>query len=108
MKKVLLDFSRTHLLILAGFVALALAYMNPVLDGKVLSQSDMNNVEGMSQELKQYQEETGEYSQWTNSMFSGMPAFHVGPTGAKTTVFRELARVFRLGINFGSPVANLF
>jgi hypothetical protein len=108
MKKVLLVFSRTHLIILAGFVALALAYMNPVLDGKVLSQSDMNNVEGMSRELKEYHEKTGEYSQWTNSMFSGMPAFHVGPTGAKTTVFRELARVFRLGINFGSPVANLF
>ena len=101
MKNALITFSKTHLIILAGFVALAIAYMSPILDGKVLSQHDMTQVEGMKQELKQFHEETGEYSQWTNSMYAGMPAFLVGPTGAKTTVFRELGRAFRFGLNYG-------
>jgi len=104
----LISFSKTHLIILAGFIALTLAYMSPMLDGKVLSQHDMTQVEGMKHELQQFHEETGEYSQWTNSMFAGMPAFHVGPSGARTTVFRELSRVFRLGMNFSSPIANFF
>ncbi|MEN8157531.1 MAG: YfhO family protein [Bacteroidota bacterium] len=104
----LLDFSKTHLIILAGFIALALLYLSPILDGKVLSQSDMTNVAGMSHELKQYHEESGEYSQWTNSMFSGMPAFHVGPTGAKTTVFSTISRALRFDMNSSNPVAIFF
>jgi len=112
MKKALIDslisFSKTHLIILLAFLALAVVYMSPVLDGKVLSQHDMIQYEGMKQELNDFQEETGESSQWTNSLFSGMPAFHVGPTGSKTTVFRELAKVFRLGGATDNPIVILF
>ncbi|MCD4709492.1 MAG: hypothetical protein K8R52_01490, partial [Bacteroidales bacterium] len=104
----LVSFSRTHLIILLGFLALAMAYMSPALSGKVLSQHDMTQFNGMKQELKIFHEETGEYSQWTNSLFGGMPAFHVGQTGAKTTVFRELAKGFRLWMSHGSPIAILF
>jgi hypothetical protein len=100
-------FSRTHLIILLGFLALATAYMSPILDGKVLSQHDMTQFEGVRQELTEFEEETGESSQWTNSQFSGMPAFHVGPTGAKTTLFREAARVLRLGVDMTNPIAIL-
>ena len=104
----LTKFAKSHLIILLGFLALALAYMSPVLDGKVLSQHDMTQFEGMKQELTAYQEETGESSQWTNSQFSGMPAFHVGPTGARTTIFRELSKVMRLGAGMSNPIAILF
>ena len=104
----LVKFARTHLIILLGFIALAMAYMSPVLDGKVLSQHDMTQFEGVSHELMQYQEETGESSQWTNSQFSGMPAFHVGPTGAKTTVYKEIARILRFGAGSSNPIAILF
>jgi hypothetical protein len=108
MKKALIQFSKTHLIIILGFLALTMAYMSPILDGKVLSQSDMTQVAGMKQELQQFHEETGEYSQWTNSMFAGMPAFHVGPTGMKQTVFTILARILRFGMNFSNPIANFF
>jgi hypothetical protein len=104
----LVKFAKTHLLILLGFLALGMLYMSPVLDGKVLSQHDMTQFEGVKQELTVFQEETGETSQWTNSQFSGMPSFHVGPTGAKTTVFKEMARVFRIGLNMSNPIAILF
>ena len=75
MKQKLIDFSKTHLIIIFSFILLSLAYFSPVLEGKVLNQSDMVNASGMSHELEQYHEETGEYAQWTNSMFGGMPPF---------------------------------
>ena len=37
-----------------------------------------------------------------------MPAFHVGPSGAKTTAFKEIARVLRFGFNSTHPVVILF
>lgn len=104
----LVSFSRTHLIILLGFLALAMAYMSPVLNGKVLSQHDMTQFNGMKQELELFHEETGEYSQWTNSLFGGMPAFHVGPTGAKTTVFREMSMGIRFWMGVRNPIAILF
>jgi len=112
MKKALIEtlkkFSKTHLIIIAGFLALTVAYMSPVLDGKVLSQSDVTQYLGIKQELTKYHEETGEYSQWTNSQFNGMPAFHVGPTGARQTVFSYISKTLRLGFSYGSPIATLF
>ena len=112
MKKALIaslaSFSRTHLLIILAFLALGLAYMSPVLDGKVLSQHDMTQYDGMKEELSKFHEETGEYSQWTNSLFGGMPAFHVAPVGGKTTIFREASRFVRLGITMRNPVAIMF
>jgi Bacterial membrane protein YfhO len=100
-------FSRTHLIIIAGFVVLSVAYMSPILDGKVLSQSDMTQYQGIKQELSKYHEETGEFSQWTNSQFNGMPAFHVGPTGARQTVFSYISKVLRLGLSYNSPISTL-
>jgi len=101
-------FSKTHLIIIAGFLVLSMAYMSPILDGKVLSQHDMTQYDGMKQELVKYHEKTGEYSQWTNSLFSGMPAFHVGPTGAKKTIFGELSRAVRFWLKTINPIGILF
>lgn len=100
-------FSKTHLIIIAGFIALSIGFMNPILDGKVLSQNDMTQYQGIKNELKKYHEESGEYSQWTNSQFNGMPAFHVGPTGARQTVFSHISRALRLGFSYNSPISTL-
>ena len=108
MKKALTGFVKNHLIIIVAFFALAAAYMHPALDGKVLYQHDMVQFDGMKQELIKFHEETGEYSLWTNSIFSGMPSFHVGPTGAKTTLFRELSSAMRLWMPMRNPIAILF
>lgn len=111
MKKALIEalktFSKTHLIIIVGFVALSVAYMSPILDGRVLSQNDMTQYSGIKHELATYHEETGEYSQWTNSQFNGMPSFHVGPTGARQTVFSYISKVLRLGFSYNSPISTL-
>jgi len=112
MKKALIDslisFSRTHLIIILAFLALGVAYMSPVLDGKVLSQHDMTQFDGMKEELTKFHDETGEYSQWTNSLFGGMPAFHVGPSGKTFNVFSKIATFIRLRITMRNPVAIMF
>ena len=106
MKNQLLQFSKTHLVVILSFIVLSIAYFSPILEGKVLNQSDMHNAAGMSQELIQYHEETGEYAQWTNSMFGGMPAFHVGPYGKKPSVFGYIGKILGFGLKFRFPSSS--
>jgi hypothetical protein len=66
-----------HFLVLLSFMALSLLYMQPLLEGKELMQSDIVQFKGMSQEIVEFREETGEEPLWTNSMFGGMPAYQI-------------------------------
>lgn len=70
-----------HLAAIGIFLLLAVVYCSPVLEGKVVNQADMKNVEGMAKEAKDYYEATGERPLWTNSMFAGMPSYviYTGP-----------------------------
>ncbi|MBO9732358.1 MAG: YfhO family protein [Chitinophaga sp.] len=70
-----------HLAAIGIFLLLAVVYCSPVLEGKVVNQADMKNVEGMAKEAKDFYEATGERPLWTNSMFSGMPSYviYTGP-----------------------------
>jgi len=65
------------LAVLGVFLALTMAYFSPMLNGKLLRQGDMEHVAGMQREGKDFQQETGEVSVWTGSMFSGMPSYQI-------------------------------
>jgi hypothetical protein len=52
-------------------------YFSPALEGKVLQQSDIIHHKGMSKDLVDYRNETGEEALWTNGMFGGMPAYQI-------------------------------
>ena len=47
----------------------------PQFEGKSLSQGDIAQYAGMSEEIRAHRAATGEDPQWTGSMFSGMPAY---------------------------------
>jgi hypothetical protein len=64
-----------HLIAVVAFIVVTLAYLHPLLEGKVVYQGDITNFTGMSKELKDFREKTGEEALWTNSMFGGMPAY---------------------------------
>lgn len=67
-----------HVLVTLGLLIVALAYMHPVvLEKKELIQSDIVNFLGMSKEIVDFREKTGEEPLWTNSMFGGMPAYQI-------------------------------
>ena len=62
---------------IVAFVAVAMVYCAPLLEGKVLMQGDVNNWKGAAQEARVFYDEHGYSPWWTNSMFSGMPTYQI-------------------------------
>ena len=65
------------LAVILAFV-LAFTYCKPVLSGKVLQSGDNINAISNFQEPVNYTKATGDYTWWTNSVFSGMPTYQIG------------------------------
>jgi uncharacterized membrane protein YfhO len=78
MNKGLLGKMFPHIVALIVFLVVALIYCHPVLQGKVINQLDINHWNGAIQQSIIYKETHGQYPLWTNSLFSGMPAFMIG------------------------------
>lgn len=67
-----------YLVALIVFILIAVVYCSPVLDGKVLQAGDSMSWKGMYREAEVYHQQTGNYTYWTGSMFSGMPTYQIG------------------------------
>ena len=67
----------THLIAGIAFLLLSVIYFYPQLQGKVVFRSDTVSYVAMSQESRQFKEQTGETTLWTNSMFGGMPTYQI-------------------------------
>ena len=63
----------THFFALVFFVLVALAFFNPVLQGKAILQSDIQQYSGMAREQTEFRDSEGIEPYWTNSAFGGMP-----------------------------------
>ena len=66
-----------HLFAVITFLSITLLYCWPTLNGKKINQSDYKQFLGMSKEIVDYRNQTGEEALWTNSMFGGMPAYQI-------------------------------
>ncbi|MBL4561507.1 MAG: YfhO family protein [Labilibaculum sp.] len=66
-----------HLISIITFVIIAFIYFQPVLEGKVYKKGDSINAWGAKKEIIDYRNQTGENALWTNSMFGGMPSYHI-------------------------------
>src|ERR1700750_1971572 len=66
-----------HLVAILIFLAAAVVYCKPAFDNKVLFQEDVLQWQGMARNSFQYKENHGHFPLWSNSMFSGMPAFQI-------------------------------
>ena len=84
-----------YVVALVVFVGLALIYCTPLMDGKVLQAGDVNNWKGVAEEAREYLEETGETTFWTNSMFGGMPTYQITGTSGPPHAPMYEAAVFR-------------
>lgn len=67
-----------YLIIFAVFILSAIVYFWPAVQGKVVYAGDSINGTAATQEGIRYHQETGDYSFWTGSMFSGMPNYQIG------------------------------
>ncbi|NER11164.1 membrane protein YfhO [Muriicola jejuensis] len=84
----------THFFTLTFFVVVALAYFHPVLQGKVILQSDIIQYTGMAKEQNDFRQENEEEPYWTNAAFGGMPTFQLGANYPHNYV-KKLDRILR-------------
>ena len=86
-----------HLIVILLFVGISFTYFSPVLQGKLLDMADITHHKGMSKEVTDFREATGEEALWTNSMFSGMPAYQIS-TRSNGNLIQYVAKAISLGI----------
>lgn len=88
-----------------GFALITLIYFSPILDGKRIKQHDIEMYKGMSKEITDYREATGEQSLWTNSMFGGMPAWNIAVKN-NSNLMTPVQRI--LSVGFPHPIGAVF
>ena len=76
--KVRVRKSLIHLYTAIGFAVISLIFYSPLLDGKKLYQSDINQYEGMSREILENRENFPDEIYWIDNAFGGMPTFQLG------------------------------
>ena len=64
-----------HLVAVFIFTVISFAYFYPVLEGKVLKANDSTVSRINSKEIHDFRAKHGKEPLWTNSIFSGMPAY---------------------------------
>ena len=94
-----------YIIAILAFAVISWVYFYPVMQGKRVKQHDMEMHKGMAQELTQYRESTGETALWTNSAFSGMPAWNISAP-QKTNLFQYVHKVLSIGLP--SPLGSVF
>ncbi len=77
MKNISFRKALPYLSAIAIFVVITMMYFSPLLEGKKLKQSDITQWKGMSKEISDFRDKTGDEALWTNSMFGGMPAYQI-------------------------------
>ena len=90
---------------LAVFLLVSVLYFAPQFRGEVLPQHDVLQYEGMSRDIYQTREATGEDPQWTGGMFSGMPAYLINVAYPAQLVKNTVGRITRL---IDTPAGFLF
>ncbi|MDR2950930.1 MAG: YfhO family protein [Prevotella sp.] len=94
-----------HVIAVIAFLAITMVYFSPLLEGKVLSQHDVEQFQGSAKEISDYYYNEGESSAWTGSMFSGMPAYQIGVYGGSPNFLEYLEMPFKaLGSTTAGPV----
>ncbi len=90
-----------HVLAIIIFIVISYIYFSPLLDGQRLQMGDIQQFRGMSKEVKDYRERTGEEALWTNRAFGGMPAFLIS-VKSNANLVRYVDDLLKIGERPGS------
>jgi len=106
-KKKILSALAPYLVAIFVFIGITLVYFSPLLEGKKLKQHDIAMFKGMSKEIVDFRESTGQEALWTNSMFGGMPAWQISVkyTG---NLMRYVDRMITLGLPYPANFVFLY
>ena len=85
------------LIAIVAFILLSFAYFFPaVIEDRALLQHDIAAGVGSGQEIKEYHEQTGERSRWTNALFGGMPTYQISPSYDSIEPLKVIEDVYHL------------
>jgi hypothetical protein len=93
-----------HLIAVAIFLLITITYFYPVLEGKVLKTNDGTVASNAAREINDFRSKTGKEPLWTNSMFSGMPAYLIS-TQYPGNLIKYADRILRI---LKMPLSVLF
>ena len=65
------------ILIIFSFCIISLIYFNPLLSGKKIKQSDIDQFSGMSRQIVEHRDNFDEEPYWLDNAFLGMPTYQV-------------------------------
>ena len=86
-----------YIVAIVVFIAVALIYCSPLLDGKVLQAGDVNNWKGAAQEAREFYDREGYSPWWTNSMFGGMPTYQVTGNLPSSLIRSQVEHIVHFG-----------
>ncbi len=95
-----------HVVAVGIFFLITLFFFNPIFfENKNLAQHDVQQFLGSSKALSEYRDKTGEEALWTNSMFSGMPAYLISVQWGNVAIaFIKKA----MSLMLPHPISNIF
>lgn len=93
-----------HIIAVILFIIISFAYFFPVLEGKTLKANDSMVSTINSKEIRDYREKYNQEPLWTNSIFSGMPAYLIS-VKFPGNLLKHLDTALRV---FKMPVSVLF
>jgi Bacterial membrane protein YfhO len=93
-----------HLIAVLIFIVVSFVYFYPVLEGKVLKANDSTVSKISSKEIQDFRDKNGREPLWTNSIFSGMPAYLIS-TKYPGNLIKHADTLLRI---FKMPVSVLF
>ena len=92
LKKYLLD-----ILVVIVFAVISFVYFMPAdMDGRILFRHDSAASKGLGHEKELFQQQTGETTRWTNSVFGGMPTYQMSPSYGSTQVLNQVTKAYHL------------
>ncbi len=95
-----------HVVAIVVFALVASVYCKPAFEGKVVEQHDIQGWRGMVQQSFEYKDKYGHFPLWTNSLFSGMPAFQIAMDGRTHISLYFLHSIATIGLP--KPVSFFF
>ena len=92
LKKLLPD-----VLVILLFAAISFAYFYPAdIEGRILYRHDSSAGRGLGEEAREFKEQTGEITRWTNSAFSGMPTYQSSPSYSSANTLTQVMDAYHL------------
>ncbi len=96
-----------HIAAIIIFIVFSSVYFSPLFNGYNLKQNDIKQFQGMSKEIVDYRTQNNKEPLWTNSMFSGMPAYQISVIHQNNYLIK-VDRLLQLNFALPRPVGLLF